>query len=251
MKLVLFFKTIIKSIIRNIGQRVLSLYILSKSNIHYPVRLDWPIQVRGKGKNILLGYKTRLGKNAFLNAQGKLTVKDNVHFHNNSIVYIGKNAELNIENVFNLGISSIIRCNQTNWKFGNNISISNNCMIFAREKKIEGKFQMGNDSNVSDNTIIDVCDNVTIGNNVAIGNGCTLFTHNHMYTDKTKAAWKGGVSTAPVEIKDGAWIGAHVLIMPGVTIGKRAVVAAGSVVTKNVPDEVIVGGVPAKLIKHI
>jgi acetyltransferase-like isoleucine patch superfamily enzyme len=54
-----------------------------------------------------------------------------------------------------------------------------------------------------------------------------------------------------VTIKENAWIGIGVVICPGVTIGKNAVVAAGAVVTKDVPDNVMVGGIPAKVIKNI
>ena len=55
----------------------------------------------------------------------------------------------------------------------------------------------------------------------------------------------------PITIKDCAWIGANATILTGVTIGKNAVVAAGAVVTKDVPDNCLVGGVPAKVLKEI
>jgi acetyltransferase-like isoleucine patch superfamily enzyme len=54
-----------------------------------------------------------------------------------------------------------------------------------------------------------------------------------------------------VHIKKNAWIGAGVTILPGVTVGENAIVAAGAVVSKDVPDNTIVGGIPAKLIKTI
>ena len=56
---------------------------------------------------------------------------------------------------------------------------------------------------------------------------------------------------APVKIGNNVWIGAHATILAGVTIGDNAVVAAGAVVTKDVPVNVVVGGVPAKIIKTI
>ena len=64
-------------------------------------------------------------------------------------------------------------------------------------------------------------------------------------------AWKGGLVSHPVTVEDGAWVGSGVTILPGVTIGKRAVVAAGSLITKSVESNTIVGGIPAKLIKRI
>ena len=64
--------------------------------------------------------------------------------------------------------------------------------------------------------------------------------------------WKNEqIQSPPIMIKDRAWIGAHATILTGVTIGKNAVVAAGAVVTKDVPDNCMVGGVPAKIIKEI
>ena len=60
-----------------------------------------------------------------------------------------------------------------------------------------------------------------------------------------------GITTKPIIIGDDVWIGANAVILPGVTIGKHCVVAAGAVVTKDVPDNSIVGGVPAKEIKKI
>ena len=54
-----------------------------------------------------------------------------------------------------------------------------------------------------------------------------------------------------IHIKRNAWIGANVTILPGVTVGENSVVAAGAVVSKDIPDNVVVGGVPAKIIKYL
>ncbi|MBV4357845.1 hypothetical protein KTO63_11845 [Parasegetibacter sp. MAH-26] len=56
---------------------------------------------------------------------------------------------------------------------------------------------------------------------------------------------------APITIEDGAWIGSRVTILPGVTIGEKSIIAAGAVVTKDVEPYTLVGGVPAKIIKHL
>lgn len=92
---------------------------------------------------------------------------------------------------------------------------------------------------------------VCIGSHVHLAQGITVTALNHRYDDKKRRIDEQGVSTQPVFISDDVWIGANAVILPGVTIGRHAVVAAGAVVTKDVPDYCMVGGVPAKIIKNI
>lgn len=87
---------------------------------------------------------------------------------------------------------------------------------------------------------------ITIGNYVQIVNGVTFLTHGGIW-----ALWlvdKDADTFGKIVIKDNTYIGAKSVILPGVTIGKDVIVAAGSVVTKSVPDGMIVGGNPAKII---
>ena len=88
---------------------------------------------------------------------------------------------------------------------------------------------------------------ITIEDEVLIGPKVNLITENHPLDPTDRRA----LITKPIIIKRNAWIGAGATILPGVTIGKNAVVAAGAVVSKNVPDNAIVGGVPAKIIRSI
>ena len=92
---------------------------------------------------------------------------------------------------------------------------------------------------------------VTIGNHVNLAQGITVTALNHNFSDPDKRIDEQGVSTSPVTIGDDIWIGANAVILPGVTIGSHAVVAAGAVVTKDVPPHTLVAGVPAKVIKTI
>lgn len=98
------------------------------------------------------------------------------------------------------------------------------------------------------NTIIGPVD---IGNHVNLAQGITVTALNHNFSDTNKRIDKQGVSTNPVTIEDDVWIGANAVILPGVTIGEHCVVAAGAVVTKDVPPHSLVAGVPAKVIKKI
>ena len=92
---------------------------------------------------------------------------------------------------------------------------------------------------------------VCIGNNVNLAQGITVTALNHNFDDSNKRIDEQGVSTKPVVIGDDVWIGANAVILPGVTIGRHCVVAAGAVVTKDVPDNTVVGGVPAKVLKTL
>lgn len=92
---------------------------------------------------------------------------------------------------------------------------------------------------------------VTIGCHVNLAQGITVTALNHNFEDSDKRIDEQGASTTPVTIEDDIWIGANAVILPGVTIGNHSVVAAGAVVTKNVPPHSLVAGVPAKIIKQI
>ena len=92
---------------------------------------------------------------------------------------------------------------------------------------------------------------VTIGHHVNLAQGITVTALNHNFMDSNKRIDEQGVCTKPVTIGNDIWIGANAAIMPGVTIGHHCVVAAGAVVTKDVPPHSLVAGVPAKIIKQI
>ena len=92
---------------------------------------------------------------------------------------------------------------------------------------------------------------VEIGSHVNLAQGITVTALNHNFGDTEKRIDEQGVSTNPVTIEDDVWIGANAVILPGVTIGNHCVVAAGAVVTKDVPPHSLVAGVPAKVIKNI
>jgi len=88
---------------------------------------------------------------------------------------------------------------------------------------------------------------ITIEDDVLIGPKVNLVTENHPLDPNQRKA----IITKPILVKKGAWIGAGATVLPGITIGKNAVVAAGAVVSGDVPDDTVVGGIPAKIIKSI
>lgn len=90
---------------------------------------------------------------------------------------------------------------------------------------------------------------VQIGDNVLIGPYVVINSGMHHYENPAVPIREQGHKELPVIIEDDVWIGAHAMILPGITIGRGAIIGAGSVVTKNVPAFAVVGGVPARLIK--
>ncbi len=88
---------------------------------------------------------------------------------------------------------------------------------------------------------------ISIGDDCLIGHNCTICTVNHAKNPDHR----GDMICSPVKIGNRVWIGANVTILPGVSIGDGAIIAAGAVVTKDVEDNCIVGGIPAKYIKNI
>ena len=88
---------------------------------------------------------------------------------------------------------------------------------------------------------------IAIEDDVLIGPKVSLITESHPLNPEERK----GLAAKPIRIKKKAWIGANAVILPGVTIGENAVVAAGAVVSKDVPDNTVVGGIPARFIKNV
>ncbi|AYL99313.1 acyltransferase [Mucilaginibacter celer] len=103
------------------------------------------------------------------------------------------------------------------------------------------KLTIGNGSIIGHDALLDARCGLTIGNSVNLSNEVMIWTLHHDYNDSGFAQ-----TGAPVTIGNYAWICSRAIILPGVTIGDGAVVAAGAVVTRDVAPYTVVGGVPAK-----
>ena len=133
------------------------------------------------------------------------------------------------------------------------ITIGNNSLV-KRESilsAISGQIQIGDHCAIGHRTEI-LCENekVTIGNGVRIAAEVFISTGNHNYKDKNIPIYLQGLSQQPVVIEDDVWVGRRAMILPGVTIGKGAVIAACALVTKDVEPYTVVAGIPAKVIKE-
>ncbi len=90
-----------------------------------------------------------------------------------------------------------------------------------------------------------------VGDNVMIGPELLVLTTTHHYDDGSGHVWeRGAEGFAPVKVGDGAWIGARVTLLPGVTLGRWCVIGAGAVVTRDIPDYGVAVGVPARVVRY-
>lgn len=119
---------------------------------------------------------------------------------------------------------------------------------------------------IGDNCIINInctfvdCNKIEIGSNVLIASNVQIYTATHPVNVKERLVdeWKADSSKAffrtyalPVKIEDNVWVGGGVIILPGVTIGKNSVIGAGSVVTKDIPQNCVAAGNPCRIIKRL
>ena len=109
--------------------------------------------------------------------------------------------------------------------------------------------KIGDHSNIGPYSYIGCSGYIEIGNQVMISPRVSIYAENHVFDDTSHTIKSQGVKRKKVVIEDDCWIAANSIILAGVTIGKGSVVAAGSVVTSDVPPYSVVGGVPARLIK--
>lgn len=107
--------------------------------------------------------------------------------------------------------------------------------------------RLGKDIFINTGVMLTDLGGIRIDDRVLIGPFAKILSVNHPTSPKDRR----GLILQEVHIKENAWIGSGAIILPGVTVGKHAIVSAGAVVTKDVPDNVIVAGVPARVIKTI
>lgn len=149
--------------------------------------------------------------------------------------------------------------NKQNIVIGNNSHIRGNLQIF----NYGGKIQIGNNCYIGENSYVWSGDSVIIEDHVLISHNVNIIDSNsHELNHRERQngfaqivttghpSHKGSIMTKPIIIKKHAWVSFNAIILKGVTIGEGAIVAAGSVVTKDVPDFAVVAGNPAVIVKY-
>lgn len=168
------------------------------------------------GVNVEYGRNIVCGKNLYLKAYSSI----------NALSYKG----VIIGNNFTLGKYSIIECTGVLRDVGNSLVIGDNV-------------------GMNHYCFIGVRGDIRIGNDVIFGPRVSIFSENHNFADPSKLINEQGVTKGKTIIGNDVWIGANVSIMSNVNIGDGCVIAAGAIVTKDIPPYSIAAGVPAKVIK--
>jgi acetyltransferase-like isoleucine patch superfamily enzyme len=175
------------------------------------------------------------------------------------LLLVGKNVRLFYPKNLQVGYNTIIEdgaeincLSQQGIKLGNRVTIGKYAII--RPSNIYGGpigegLTMGDNSNIGPYNYIGCSGKITIGNNVMLAPRVSIYAENHVFDHPELLIRDQGVEKKEVIIEDDCWIAANSIILAGVTIGQGSVVAAGSVVTENVPAYSVVAGVPAKFIK--
>jgi acetyltransferase-like isoleucine patch superfamily enzyme len=165
--------------------------------------------------------------------------------------------------------------NSSNIVFGKNVTIGSHCEIdgYASEKIVLGdcvkigcyskllstshlsKFGkglvMGNNSAIGDFTHFGAPGGIEIGNDVIMGSYISFHSENHNFIDTSKLIREQGVTSKGIKLGNNIWVGAKVTFLDGCSVGNNSVVAAGAVVNGVYPDNVVIGGIPAKVIKTL
>ena len=178
-----------------------------------------------ESKGILfVGKKVKIREHKKIRLKGSATIEDGCFINalSKGGIIIGNN--------FSLGRNSIIECTGVIRELGEELIIGDNVGIAA-------------------NAFIAMRGKVKIGDNTIFGPGVSIHAENHNFEELNIPIRKQGATRKGVIIGEDCWIGSKAVILDGVKIGNHAIVAAGAVVTKDVPDYAIVGGVPAKVIK--
>ncbi len=149
--------------------------------------------------------------------------------------------------------TSAISCDdRTSLIVGKGSSIHQGTVVSVTSKNVKSCIIIGENTYIGENNNLRAADGIiTIGNNCLISQGITIVTSNHSIKKELPVSEQPWISQkGKVAIADGVWIGANAVVLPDVTIAEGAVVAAGSIVTKDVPAYAIVAGNPAKVIKY-
>lgn len=175
-------------------------------------------------------------------------------------VFLGPNTSISNKSNFTFGRNVTIERNTRLDGYAYQaITLGDNCKIGAYShltstshfSKYGKGLSMGNNSAIGDYTHFGASGGIEIGNDVIMGSYISFHSENHIFSDTSKLIREQGVTSKGIKIGNNVWVGAKVTFLDGSEVGNNSVVAAGAVVTSVFPDNVVVGGIPAKVIKTL
>lgn len=131
-------------------------------------------------------------------------------------------------------------------KVGCSTDILDGCMI----RTYGGEISIGQRCNLQPYCVIYGNGGVTLGDGVLIGPHVAIVANNHTFDDVSNCIWEQAMKCAGISIGDDVWIGAGARVLDGVKVGRGAVIGAGAVVTRSVPEYMVVAGVPARVMRQ-
>lgn len=177
-----------------------------------------------------------------------------------STLFLGKNVQLNFKNNIAFGrwnqIEDYVQLSALgsgSIRLGDNVKIGafSRLIISTSFNEIGLFIHIGNNVGIGEFAYLGGAGGLEIGNDCIIGQYFSCHPENHYYQDNNQLIRHQGVSRKGIKIGNNCWIGSKVTILDGVTIGDNCVIAAGAVITKSMPANSVIGGVPAKMIKRI
>jgi acetyltransferase-like isoleucine patch superfamily enzyme len=216
--------------------------LLNKAGKSYTIDPEIPsgLFIRNLTKRLMMmlrGYfflyqKVFLGKNCNISNKPNILFRKNVTIENNvTIDGYAKNKLIFGDNV-KIGAYSLVTCTSHLSKYGVGLTIGNNSAF--------GRF-----------TEFGAAGGIEIGNDVIAGSYISFHSENHVFSDTSKLIREQGVTSKGIKIGNNVWVGAKVTFLDGAKVGDNCVIAAGAVVNGEFPNNVVLGGIPAKILKEI
>lgn len=196
-------------------------------------KIIFKVHKKIKSTLVSIKYKKHLEKNSKINIEGKYFIKMDKGSKISGNITLGRNS-------FGNKVQTLLRMDK-NSKI---ISKRNATLFYGCDVILfnGAKLTIGNSFINSDAKI-------RCHKSISIGDGCAI-SHDFTVMDSSAHYLNDEKKTAPVIIENNVWIGTRVTILPGVRVGKGSVIAAGAVVTNDVPENCVVGGVPARVLKE-
>ncbi len=215
--------------------------LLHRSGKHYAIDRDIPDSLfyRILLRRLLMMVRglLRTGKKVFIGPDVTLLNKSNIVF--------GKNVTLDKR-------VTVDAYSKNKTVFGDGVKIGAYSTISCTShfSKYGIGLQVGHHSAIGEYSYFGASGGITIGNDVIMGQYISFHSENHNFLDKTQLIRNQGVTSKGIVIGNNVWVGAKVTFLDGCVVGNNVVVAAGAVVNGVYPDHSIIGGVPAKVLKH-